>query len=145
MRIAGGALLLFLTVLSGAVLADPWKDESGHGRWRGARRGETPGWMRGRGYWDGHFKHRGPPRRHFGHFAPPPFAYRGHGRYVRPQVHFRWDRDKDFDDYRKWQEELRERQEDWWEEQREREEDWREELRERREETRERWRDRFDD
>ena len=47
--------------------ADPWKDESGHGKqkhhkhkhkhdrqWPGD---ETPWWERGKGYWDGHFKH----------------------------------------------------------------------------------------
>ena len=52
--------------------ADPWKDESGHGKWkhhkhehkREWREGETPWYQRGKGYWDGHFKHGrgGPPR-----------------------------------------------------------------------------------
>jgi hypothetical protein len=37
--------------------ADPWKDESGKGRLKGHRQGETPSWARGKGYWDGHFKH----------------------------------------------------------------------------------------
>lgn len=54
-----GAAILGLLLLPGIVLADPWKDESGK-RGKGHEKhdhGETPGWARGRGYWDGHFKH----------------------------------------------------------------------------------------
>ncbi|MFH5804426.1 hypothetical protein, partial [Alienimonas sp. DA493] len=63
-----------LLAFAGPAQADDWKDESGHGRrgfvgpppWAGrdggpppgaGRGGETPAWARGRGYWDGHFKH----------------------------------------------------------------------------------------
>src|SRR5688572_15937872 len=68
--LAGAAALL----IGSGAWADPWKDESGHGRWgpgwgqfkqewRGDFEGETPWWARGKGYWDGHFKHyrSGPP------------------------------------------------------------------------------------
>ena len=58
----------------GTAGADPWKDESGHGKrkhygdkhkkeWK---EGETPWWQRGKGYWDGHFKH--------GRGGPPPWS-----------------------------------------------------------------------
>lgn len=54
--------LLGLVVLPGLAFADEWKDESGHGKrgsfrgW-GERHGEPPDWARGKGVWDGHFKH----------------------------------------------------------------------------------------
>ena len=48
-----------LTLLVAPVQADPWKDESGKGRLQRHSQGETPWWERGKGYWDGHFKHGG--------------------------------------------------------------------------------------
>ena len=81
-----GAILVLATSLQ----ADPWKDESGHGRrgpppWAG--KGEPPDWARGKGVWDGHGKHRGGhPPGHWKHRrnefrpqafvpAPPPDQY----------------------------------------------------------------------
>lgn len=74
--------------LSSNALADPWKDESGHGKWIGGwgefnrewkseSRGETPWWARGKGYWDGHFKHR--------RGGPPPWAGRPERYYDDPR------------------------------------------------------------
>lgn len=101
---AAGVLLI-----SASAYADPWKDESGHGRggpppWAG-RGGEPPDWARGKGVWDGHFKHQqgGPPPwagrgeppdwargrgvwdGHFKHWqgGPPPWAGRGREGYFR--------------------------------------------------------------
>lgn len=56
-RIVSMAILVssFLTVMPSN--ADPWKDESGHGKHWNEDRGETSWWGRGEGYWDGHFKH----------------------------------------------------------------------------------------
>ena len=54
--ILGFTVIIALAVTSNTVCADNWKNESGQG-W-GPRGGETPGWARGRGYWDGHFKHQ---------------------------------------------------------------------------------------
>jgi hypothetical protein len=51
-----GILLCLLVVVSIAN-ADPWKDESGHGKEWNQHWGETPWWGRRKGYWDGHFKH----------------------------------------------------------------------------------------
>jgi hypothetical protein len=78
--------LLMAGVLGGTTaVADNWKNESGKGRgyWGGplpwAGRGETPGWSRGKGYWDGHDKH-GYPR----HYGCREYAYRPFpGRYGR--------------------------------------------------------------
>lgn len=88
--------IIQFAVMIGPLLAvspasgDPWKDESGKGRhWKGWQEdwGETPWWGRGKGYWDGHFKHGygGPPvyrswsydyvpiRPYYHHYyAPPP-------------------------------------------------------------------------
>ena len=65
-------------------MADSWKDESGNGKaWRHSQ-GETPWWARGKGYWDGHFKHqkrRGwalhcqPFNGGYGHYGPPPMRH----------------------------------------------------------------------
>ena len=59
MRLVAGSLIAVLT-FGAAAQADPWKDESGKGRggppW--ARQGGgPPDWARGKGVWDGHFKH----------------------------------------------------------------------------------------
>lgn len=74
--------------------ADDWKDESGHGRewkdWNGGDRGETPGWERGKGYWDGHSKRgyqgappfvQAPPPQPGFYSPPPPYYYGRHGGY----------------------------------------------------------------
>ena len=58
MRVIIGAMgLAAVVALCSRVQADPWKDESGHGRggpppWAG-RGGEPPDWARGKGVWDG--------------------------------------------------------------------------------------------
>ncbi|QDV35608.1 hypothetical protein [Tautonia plasticadhaerens] len=91
-----GALAVVLSA-GGQAGADDWKDESGKGRgffpgggwggpppWAGrgggpppwAGHGETPGWARGKGYWDGHFKHG--PGGGFGG-VPGGFGYPGQG------------------------------------------------------------------
>jgi hypothetical protein len=84
---------IFTIALLGSMLgasvaaADPWKDESGHGKhwkekswkhWKEGR-GETPWWERGKGYWDGHFKHGRAPHyytpRTYGFYPPAPYDY----------------------------------------------------------------------
>ncbi|QDV39287.1 hypothetical protein [Tautonia plasticadhaerens] len=92
-------LLAGLLALCGTVAtarADDWKDESGTGRgffpggpppWAG--HGEPPDWARGRGVWDGHFKHHGGippgqakklfrPGHGYGGYPPYPPTYHGH-------------------------------------------------------------------
>jgi hypothetical protein len=65
--IFGFATLVICLSIGTTALADPWKDESGHGKgrghygWRG--HGEPPDWARGKGVWDGHYKHGRPDRR----------------------------------------------------------------------------------
>src|SRR5687768_2356187 len=79
--------------LAGTATADPWKDESGHGRrsryeykWdrkgdkdelKFEHRGETPWFERGSGYRDGHFKHGKGWHSGYGnyHYLAPPVYY----------------------------------------------------------------------
>ncbi|HEY8503295.1 MAG TPA: hypothetical protein VIL46_01855 [Gemmataceae bacterium] len=112
-RILWTAALAGLLAAGGQAWADPWKDESGHGKrgkgpppWAGrgwetpppwaGRGGEPPDWARGRGVWDGHFKHgRGHFKHGHGHDGwedqhgfPPPGGYGfpgGQGYYPQPQ------------------------------------------------------------
>ena len=131
--------LLCIAISPGALLADPWKNESGHGRggplpWAG-RGGEPPDWARGRGVWDGHYKHGPPVVRH--DLYPPPVCMdqRFFPQYV-PAVPYAWGRGRDWEDY-----------EDRWQDAREREREafleWREQSREREQEQRERQREAF--
>lgn len=43
--------------LSGQAFADPWKNESGHGKWHGAYH-KNGGYRAQAGHWNGHGKHR---------------------------------------------------------------------------------------
>jgi hypothetical protein len=104
MRTTLASMLITIAIVPTVAFADPWKDESGHGRGRGkgAWHGETPGWARGRGYWDGHFRYAPPPPPYHGawygdawRYAPPPVEYRLYA--VPPQIpyvryeHWDWD------------------------------------------------------
>ena len=92
MRLMIGAMSLAAVVaLCARAEADPWKDESGHGRggpppWAG-RGGEPPDWARGKGVWDGHFKHGHGDRWRGG---PPSWAGRGRDHYRERYDDYRW-------------------------------------------------------
>lgn len=91
----GLATLVTCLALGTDALADPWKDESGHGRGKGKghykhewkkRGGETPDWARGKGFWDGHYKHGRSPQPYWDSYIPydgghrhwGDYGYRGH-------------------------------------------------------------------
>jgi hypothetical protein len=124
--------LLGLAFLPGLALADEWKDESGHGKHRHDKRwgehfGEPPAWERGKGYWDGHFRHPHPPAYGPGRFVPPSGYY---PQYPPPVAYPPWRGDWDEEDYEDRWEDYRERLEDQREEEREAYEDWLEDRRE---------------
>ena len=161
--------LAAVALMPTVALTDDWKDESGKGRgapppWAGGpppwagrgegpplwpgRGGEPPDWARGRGVWDGHFKHGRPPVSWRESFRPPiwddaaaypPFAdpqYLPHPQYVPDPQHVPAIPDApgwagDPEDDRERLKDLRERE---WEAFR----DWQKDTRERRQEQRER-------
>ena len=139
--------LLAVAILPGTLLADPWKDESGHGR-RGPphwsqRGGEPPDWARGRGAWDGHYKHGGHPEYRQQWIEPPAYPYHGGVPHYAPGVPYDWDRldrwdrwedarEREREKYHKWQEKARKREEKIREKQRKEFEKWRERKRDRR-------------
>lgn len=96
MKLMFSALLVSALALPQLASADPWKDESGHGRWNGGWYGETPGWARGRGYWDGHYKHHKhapPPRVYYGPpvvYGPPVIEYRYYGPVIPAPAPYLW-------------------------------------------------------
>lgn len=101
----------------GAVKADGWKDESGKGFSRGHLGGETPAWARGKGYWDGHYKHGGsrwqvpyahPTYRRFGYCEPPRVFHHGEDFY---KEQWKARREYERESYKAWQEWQRERAE----------------------------------
>lgn len=113
--------MLAALLLPTIALANEWKDESSKG-WKGWS-GETPGWARGRGYWDGHYLPPPPPAvwpvpapRYY--FRPPVIEYR----YAPPP--FGWSKDA----WKDWNKGLRERDK---------------ELRKREEEAYKEWRKRY--
>ncbi len=147
-------LTCLLAVVAGTQLAwaDPWKDESGHGKWKFKQGwvqhyGEPPPWLRGKGYWDGHFKH-GPPPHAWGFQG----QYQGHGfsgyvwapQYAPPPYDYGPRFKENHDDYEEWLEEREERFEELRERGRERYKDWQEDYRERLKDLRERERERFE-
>jgi hypothetical protein len=113
-------LTLAALLLPTAAVADEWKDESGKGRkgWEDRKdwNGETPGWARGRGYWDGHYP---PP-------YPPP-AWGPPGRWYgppAPEYGRRYGGSKD--DWKDWNKALREREKKLREREKEAYKKWRE-------------------
>ena len=143
-------ILLGVAILPGTGRADDWKDESGHGRGRfdrgwGQHFGEPPAWERGRGYWDGHFRHPDPhPRRYFidPWQRPRNFQYQYAPPIVRPKDYEDWVEDYEDrrEDRREHLEDLREKQkeayEDWLKDRR----DYMKELRKRQKKHNKRWR-----
>lgn len=90
--------MLAALLLPGVTFADPWKDESGHGRY-----------WNGRPYWEGHSRYVAPPVYYrSGYYRPPVGPYW----YGQPRPYY-YD-DDDWEDrheaYEEWREEIWERE-----------------------------------
>jgi hypothetical protein len=142
--------LICIELVPGSLFADSRKDESGHRRggppqW-GQRGGEPPDWARGRGVWDGHFKHGGRPefrqnwvqpstctdQRFFPHYAPVvPYGWNQGGAWNDHKDRWKDAREREREAYLKWQEQSREREQEIREQERESLQKWQEWQRER--------------
>lgn len=150
------AALACIAMVPGIAFADGWKDESGHGRggtqqWN-RRGGEPPDWARGRGVWDGHFKHGGHPEFRQPYiqrpYIQPPACFNQFNQAFVPQylpgVPYGWNQRGNWND--QW--DRRDDQRDRWNDAREREREayqkWQEQTREREQKFREREREAFE-
>lgn len=138
------AALLTVTLLPGLAFADWWKDESGQGRggpppWAG-RAGEPPDWARGKGVWDGHFKHGGPPAYRQGYTPPIRRDHQGYHPQYAPPVPYApiWRGDRE--DRKERLKDLREREREAFKEWQEQRREQIQELREREREAHQKWR-----
>jgi len=96
MKVKLAALLLGALSLPSVAIADQWRYEGDQGRWPTNWYGETPDWVRGRDYWDGHVDFYPPPVVSFHEYylypAPALYDPRGYDNW-RFQQRRDWDED----------------------------------------------------